>query len=124
MMLSGEDWNGLTRVSRASWMKGPMYCCFVNSLCNILLKVSRCTVTEGLLGGVNDWVMVPVGVHTCRPCINCSRRAGCLCNRLSSINKSHQPSTLYSVTALLCRCADSVLVEGAFLGSVVGVPIA
>ena len=48
IIFNGEDWNGLIRASSMSWVKGPMYCCFVHSLCSISPNV--------LLGGVNDCV--------------------------------------------------------------------
>jgi hypothetical protein len=92
MMFNGKDWKGPMNDSSASRVKGPMYRCFVNSLCSISSKALRCTKMEGLLSGVKEWVMV--GARTWKPCISCSSRVGCLCNKSNSINRSRQLSAL------------------------------
>jgi hypothetical protein len=109
------------RVSSTSQVKGPMYRCFINSLCSISSKALLCARMEGLLGGVKYRVMV--GACTWKLCINCSSRVGCLCDKLNAINNAHQPSVMYGIMALLGRHASSAPMEGALLGSMIGVDL-
>ena len=40
IIFKGDDWNGPIRASSTSWVKGPIYRCFENSLCSVSLNVT------------------------------------------------------------------------------------
>ena len=99
IILKGEDWKGLRTASSASQVKGPIYCCFLNSLCSMSSKALQCTLVDVSFDGVKDWVMV--GAVAQKPFVSCSIMVGCLWQMPKSINRSYQALALYGIKALL-----------------------
>ena len=87
-----EDWKCPTSGCILVSESGPMYCCFINSLCMMSSKTALNWFMDRLLGGVK--VCNKGGICAWKPYVSPSTRLGYLGIKLAHERKSHHTVTL------------------------------